>query len=325
MPVSIGMSVTETSVDTANNRSYVNVVVTAYYNGGSFNRNDPPLTVTLDGVSETVNVDFNAGEATSGSEVIYSQTWYVGHDSDGSKTLYYSASYVTGVSSGTVSTSGSLVLTKISTDSGGDSGGDSGDEDTDTYYDVIFSGSNAKISVSASSTAGDYPSYKAGSTITISVSASDGYTLTSCYIDGESTTYASVTVTGDIYVTATAEPIEYALSVSAGTGSTVTVTRNGTTLSVNNPIYYNDKLTITFGAETGYSLATHTVNGSEFTSGSSHTVTGNVTIIATATATVTLTGTAHIDGVEYTVCIEDGTNWNEYEAYIDNGTSWDRY
>ena len=128
MPVSISMNVTETSVDTANNRSYVSVVVTAHYTGGSFNRNDPPLTVTLDGVSETVNVDFNASELTSGSEVIYSQTWYVEHNSDGTKTLYYSASYVTGVSSGTVSTSGSLVLTSIST---GSSGGDSGDDDDD--------------------------------------------------------------------------------------------------------------------------------------------------------------------------------------------------
>lgn len=78
MPVTITMRVTETSVDAANNRSYVNVVVTANYNGGSFNRNDPPLTVTLDGVSETVGVDFNAGQATSGSEVIYNQIWYVG-------------------------------------------------------------------------------------------------------------------------------------------------------------------------------------------------------------------------------------------------------
>lgn len=131
MPVSISMNVVQNSVDNTNNRSLVTVTVTAHYTGGSFNRNDPPLTVTLDGVSETVNVDFNASNNTSGSETIYSRQWYVGHNSDGTKTLYYSASYVTGVSSGTVSTSGSLVLSSTGGSSGGSSsGGDPGGGDS---------------------------------------------------------------------------------------------------------------------------------------------------------------------------------------------------
>ncbi len=43
-----------------------------------------------------------------------------------------------------------------------------------------------------------------------------------------------------------------------------------------------DVLRISFSANTGYELKTHTVNGSSFASGGSHTVNGNVTVAATA-------------------------------------------
>lgn len=129
MPVTLSMNVVQNSVDNTNNRSLVTVTVVANYTGGSFNRNDPPLTVVLDGVSDTVNVDFNASEKTSGSETIYNKQWYVGHNSDGTKTLNYSASYVTGVSSGTVTVSGSKALSPTtggsSSGGGGSEGGDS--------------------------------------------------------------------------------------------------------------------------------------------------------------------------------------------------------
>lgn len=75
---------------------------------------------------------------------------------------------------------------------------------------------------------------------------------------------------------------DYTLSISAGTGSSITVKRNGTTLSNGATITYGDVLTITFGTSTGYNLSTHKVNNSTFTSGNTHTVTGNVSVVSTA-------------------------------------------
>lgn len=75
---------------------------------------------------------------------------------------------------------------------------------------------------------------------------------------------------------------QYTLSISAGTGSTISVKRSSTALSNGATINEGEALTITFGASTGYDIATHTVNGTTFTSGSSHTVAGNVSVVSTA-------------------------------------------
>ena len=94
----------------------------------------------------------------------------------------------------------------------------------------------------------------------------------------------------------------YALSISAGTGSTITVLRTsspkggGSTGALANgaKIYYSDVLKITFGAGSNYNLNTHTVNGSTFASGGSHTVAKAVSVVATATGkTYTITYNAN--------------------------------
>lgn len=80
----------------------------------------------------------------------------------------------------------------------------------------------------------------------------------------------------------------YSLSLSQGTGSTIAVSRTSSnltgtgTLSNGAKLYSGDKLKITFTASTGYNIGTHTVNGSTFTSGNTHTVSGNVTVVSTA-------------------------------------------
>lgn len=85
---------------------------------------------------------------------------------------------------------------------------------------------------------------------------------------------------------------KFTLSVSAGTGSSVTVNRTtsalGTSLAATGKlssgasVYKGDKLQITFTPSTNYGIDTHTVNGSTFTSGNTHTVSANVTVVATA-------------------------------------------
>ena len=83
---------------------------------------------------------------------------------------------------------------------------------------------------------------------------------------------------------------KYSLTISAGTGSTITVNRTYSKvglstgdLSNNSTIYNGDKLKITFTPNTNYKLLTHTVNGSTFTSGNTKEVSGaNISVASTA-------------------------------------------
>lgn len=80
----------------------------------------------------------------------------------------------------------------------------------------------------------------------------------------------------------------YSLSTSAGTGSSITVNRTSSgyastgNLSNGAKLYKGDTLKITFTPSTNYAISTHTVNGSTFTSGGTHTVSANVAVVATA-------------------------------------------
>lgn len=116
----------------------------------------------------------------------------------------------------------------------------------------------------------------------------------------------------------------YKLTISQGTGSTITVKRNGTTLSNGATINHGDVLTITFAAKAGYKLTSHTVNGSTFTSGGTHTVVAAVAVAALAAALSYPIGTG--PGTEmYCAYIGNGSTYDLYVAYIGNGTSWDPY
>lgn len=91
------------------------------------------------------------------------------------------------------------------------------------------------------------------------------------------------------------------LSISAGTGSSITVTRQSSPWAATGKltggtVYDGDVLKISFAALTGYALGTHTVNGGSFTSGGTHTVSANVTVVSTATLksyTLTIDADSH--------------------------------
>ena len=115
MAVSISLAITQNSQNIANNTSNVTVKVTAKWTYGSYNATGQCTgSITIDGTKHSFSgIKFNTGESTSGSQVIMTKTVDVSHASDGTKTLSCSASFVTGVSSGTVSCSGSKALTTI--------------------------------------------------------------------------------------------------------------------------------------------------------------------------------------------------------------------
>lgn len=88
----------------------------------------------------------------------------------------------------------------------------------------------------------------------------------------------------------------YSLSINQGTGSIVSVTRGSESLSDGSLISNGESLRVTFTATLGYSLTSHTVNGTEFVSGNTYSVSGNVSVISTATA------------LSYVLTISQGSN-----------------
>ena len=121
------------------------------------------------------------------------------------------------------------------------------------------------------------------------------------YISFKTRVYISESLEyADEYINLT--PIDtYLLSISAGTGSSITVNRTYSgyaktgNLSNGTRLYYGDKLKITFAPSTNYAINEHTVNNVTFNSGNTHTVTGNTTVKATAQVLASSVGVTNAD------------------------------
>lgn len=80
----------------------------------------------------------------------------------------------------------------------------------------------------------------------------------------------------------------YSLSIHAGAGSTITVSRqssdfvNTGAVSDGDPVYTGESLKISASPQENYMVTSLTVNGSDFTSGNTYTVNGDVTVVSTA-------------------------------------------
>ena len=115
MAVSISITITQNSQNVANNTSNVSVAVKAAWTYGSWNQESPAPSgwLKIDGVTYNFSSTFNANRTTTGSQTLFTKKVDVSHNSDGTKTLSCSASFATGVSSGTVTASESKTLTTI--------------------------------------------------------------------------------------------------------------------------------------------------------------------------------------------------------------------
>ena len=114
MAVSITISYTENSQNITGNKTNMTVKVVAQWTGGSFNRNQKPGWLKIDGKSYSFTSSFNENESTTGTRVLFSKTVDITHDDDGTKeNMPLSASYTSGVSSGTVTASTVVDLTPI--------------------------------------------------------------------------------------------------------------------------------------------------------------------------------------------------------------------
>lgn len=115
MAVTLSLSITQNSQSIDNNTSNVTVKATVAWTYGSWNATGKCYgSITIDGTKYSwTGLTFNTSAKTSGSQTIMTKTVNVSHNSDGSKTLNCSASFYTGVSSGTVTDTASKTLTTI--------------------------------------------------------------------------------------------------------------------------------------------------------------------------------------------------------------------
>lgn len=138
MAVTISVSAKENSYSVANNTSNVTVTATINWTYGSYNHYGTCTgSITIDGTSYSFSgMTINPNNTQSGSASLMTKTVDIAHNADGSKSINYSTTFNTGLNStGTISASGSLVLTKIprqATITGGDNFNDEGNP-TITY------------------------------------------------------------------------------------------------------------------------------------------------------------------------------------------------
>lgn len=111
----LDLSITESEVNIANNTSKVTVGVTARSTASgysAYNYNTTSCTVACDGQRKSFNVNgFNIPNL--GSAYLGSVSFIITHNTDGSKTVSASAEHYTNMFVGTITGSGSKVLTKI--------------------------------------------------------------------------------------------------------------------------------------------------------------------------------------------------------------------
>lgn len=110
MAARLSLVISESSVSIANNTSVVTAKLYYYGNGVSYNYNSKPGKIVIDGTSYSFSASFT--KSTS-AQLLATKSKTVTHNSNGAKTVRCSASYTTGVSIGTLSTSASKALTTI--------------------------------------------------------------------------------------------------------------------------------------------------------------------------------------------------------------------
>lgn len=173
MAVSLDVDLSQSSYDAATNTSTVTATVIVNHTAGSYNGYNPSGTLVVNGQSYDFNSNFNYADggpiSTNGSTVAYTTTITVPHNDDGTADVYASATFDSGVSSGTVVKYAGTVLTGSgSGSSGSGSGSGSGESGSGSGSESGGSGSG--------SGSGNDPTYNPGP-YTISVSKSDAVEL----------------------------------------------------------------------------------------------------------------------------------------------------
>ena len=169
------------------------------------------------------------------------------------------------------------------------------------YTLYIDQGTGTSISVTRGGVAlSNGSTIRPGDQLYITFSKNGCYSWSEHSVNGSPWTSGyTYTVSGDTTVRTRANLLRYTLTKSQGTGTSVSVTKNGSELSNGATIYCGDTLNTSFGLNTGYSWGTHNFTGSGINDSTSltirnHTVGANVSASATAVKN-TFQGRARVD------------------------------
>lgn len=110
MAAYLKLVLSESDVNKKNNTSKVTAKLYYYGNGVSYNANSPSGSITIDGTAYSFSHSFTT---STSAQLLATKTKTVTHNSNGKKTVSVSAKFKTGVTLGTLETSGSITLTTI--------------------------------------------------------------------------------------------------------------------------------------------------------------------------------------------------------------------
>lgn len=166
------------------------------------------------------------------------------------------------------------------------------DDQTTRKFDITESKTGSctiayKINGESASAGSNVLTY--GDTLVITVTPATAYSITKLQVNGKDYTSGTpITVTTDISLVVISTKVLFDLSITDDDHSTISVMKGTTAVTAGtNAIQVGDVLTISATADEGYEIATLTVNGESFTSGSTLTVSGNVAVVATSSAVET--------------------------------------
>lgn len=107
----ISLELSESNVNTANNTSVVTANLYYYGNGVSWSNDPQPYSIVIDGTTYSGTSSFST---STSAQLLGTASKTVTHNDNGAKTVSVSASFTTGVSLGTLTTSRNITLTTIS-------------------------------------------------------------------------------------------------------------------------------------------------------------------------------------------------------------------
>lgn len=115
MGATLTVNITQNSQSITNNTSNVTVNAVISWTYGSWNAlGQCSGSITIDGTKYSFSgMSFNTGHTTSGKQTVMTKTVNVSHNSDGTKSLKFSASFNTEISAGTIGASATKTLTTI--------------------------------------------------------------------------------------------------------------------------------------------------------------------------------------------------------------------
>ena len=165
--------------------------------------------------------------------------------------------------------------------------------------------------------------------LTSSTPTKTGYTFLGWSSSSTATTATypaggTITASGDTVLYAVWQANSFNLTITKPATASFTILKNGSAFT-GNTVNYDDVLTITATASPGYRILSLTLNGSDFTSGSTHTVTGDVAIVATTIAQSSTIATYDaavltLDTFSLTVNRYSDSHYNKLRYYDSNST-----